>query len=48
MRIIIRALGMAVGGCLLALFLYVMMALPGVLSDRDSVVALTTMHRTQH
>jgi hypothetical protein len=48
MRIIIRALGIAAGGCLLALFLYVMLALPGVLSDRNSVVPLTTMHWTQH
>jgi hypothetical protein len=45
MRIIIRALGIAVGGCLLALFLYVMLALPSVLSDRDSIVGLTTMQR---
>ena len=45
MRIITRALGITVGGCLLALFLYVMLALPGVLSDRDSIVALTTMQR---
>jgi hypothetical protein len=28
-----------------ALFLYVMLALPGVLSDRDSIVALTAMQR---
>jgi hypothetical protein len=45
MRIIVRALGIAVGGCLIALFLYIMLALPGVLSDRDSIVALTTMQR---
>ena len=31
--------------CLLALFLYIMLALPGVLSDRDSIVALTAMQR---
>ena len=43
MRIIVRALGIAVGGCLIALFLYIMLALPGVLSDRDSIVALTAM-----
>ena len=45
MRIIVRVLGIAVGGCLLALFLYVMLSLPGVLSDRDSIVALTTLQR---
>jgi hypothetical protein len=45
MRIILRALGIAVGGCLVALFIYFMLALPGVLSDRDSIVALTTMQR---
>ena len=45
MRIIVRALGIAVGGCLIALFLYIMLALPGVLSDRDSIVALTAMQR---
>ena len=45
MRIVIRALGIAMGGCLIALFLYVMLALPGVLSDRDSIVALTTLQR---
>jgi hypothetical protein len=28
MRIIVRALGIAVGGCLVALVLYVMLALP--------------------
>ena len=48
MRIILRALGIAVGGCLIALFLYIMLALPGVLSDRDSIVALTAMQRHQH
>ena len=31
------------GSCLLALFLYLMLALPGVLSDRDSIVAPTTV-----
>jgi len=45
MRIIVRALGIAAGGCLIALFLYIMLALPGVLSDRDSIVALTAMQR---
>jgi hypothetical protein len=45
MRIITRALGIAVGGFLSALFLYVMLALPGVLSDRDSIVALMAMQR---
>ena len=40
MRIMVRALGIAVGGCLIALFLYIMLALPGVLSDRDSIVTL--------
>ena len=45
MRIIIRALGIAVGSCLFALFLYIILALPGVLSDQDSMVALTTMQR---
>ena len=43
MRMIVRALGIAVVGCLIALFLYVMLALPGVLSDQDSMVALTTL-----
>ena len=45
MRIIIRALGTTVGDYLIALFLYVMLALPGVLADRDSIVALTTTQR---
>jgi hypothetical protein len=45
MRIIVRVLGIALGGCLLALFLYIILALPGVLSDRDSFVALTTPQR---
>ena len=45
MRIIVRALGIAVGGCLVALFLYIMLALPGALSDRDSIVALTAKQR---
>jgi hypothetical protein len=45
MRMITRALGIAVGGCLIALFLYIMLALPGVLSDRDSIVALTPIQR---
>ena len=45
MRIIVRALGIAVSGCLIAVFLYIMLALPGVLSDRDSIVALTAMQR---
>ena len=45
MRIIVRALGIAVGGCLVALFLYIMLALPGMLSDRDRIVALTAMQR---
>jgi hypothetical protein len=47
MRIITRALGVAAGGCLLALFLYLVLALPGVLSDRDSIVVPTTMHGVQ-
>ena len=33
MRIVIRALGIAMGGCLIALFLYVMLALPGALGS---------------
>ena len=45
MRIILRALGIAMGGCLVALFLYIVLALPGILSDRDSIVALTPMQR---
>jgi hypothetical protein len=45
MRTIVRALGITVSGSLIALFLYVMLALPGVLSDRDSIVALTAMQR---
>jgi hypothetical protein len=45
MRTITRLLGIAVGSCLFALFLYIMLALPGVLSDRDSIVALTTPQR---
>ena len=47
MRIITRVLGIAAGGCLLALFLYLVLALPGVLTDRDSIVASATMHGTQ-
>jgi hypothetical protein len=47
MRTITRALGVAAGGCLLALFLYLVLALPGVLSDRDSIVARATMHGAQ-
>ena len=47
MRIITGVLDIAAGGCLLALFLYLVLALPGVLSDRDSIVALATMHGTQ-
>jgi hypothetical protein len=31
-----------------ALFLYVMLALPGMLSVPDSIVALTAMQRHQH
>ena len=45
MRTIARLLGIAVGSCLFALFLYIILALPGVLSDRDSIVALTTPQR---
>jgi hypothetical protein len=45
MRIIVRTLGIAMGGCLLALFLYIILAPPGELSDRDSFVALTTLQR---
>jgi hypothetical protein len=41
MRTTLRALGIATGGCLTALFIYLILALPGVLSDRDSIVALT-------
>jgi hypothetical protein len=37
MRIIVRALGIAMGGCLIAVFVYIMLALSGVLSDRDSI-----------
>lgn len=44
MRIITRALCVAAGGCLLAPFLYLVLALPGVLSGRDSIVARATMH----
>ena len=47
MRTITRALGVAAGDCLLALFLYLVLALPGVLSDRDSIVARATMHGAQ-
>jgi hypothetical protein len=46
MRIIVRVLGIAVGGCLIAVFLYLMLSLPGVLSDRDSIVALTATQRS--
>jgi hypothetical protein len=42
-----RALGVTAGSCLLALFLYLMLALPGVLSDRDSIVAPTTVFWAQ-
>jgi hypothetical protein len=45
MRIIVRVLGIAVGSCLFALFLYIILALPGVVSDRDSIVVLTAMQR---
>ena len=48
MRINFRALGVTAGGRLLALFLYVMLALPGVLSDRDNIATLTAMQRHQH
>jgi hypothetical protein len=41
--LITRALGITAGSCLLALFLYLLLALPGVLSDRDSIVAPTTV-----
>jgi hypothetical protein len=47
MRFITRVLGVAAGGCLLALFVYLVLALPGVLSDRDSIVVTTTMHGVQ-
>jgi hypothetical protein len=40
---ITRALGITAGSCLFALFLYLMLALPGVLSDLDSIVAPTTV-----
>jgi hypothetical protein len=46
MRTTLRALGIAAGGCLIALFLYLTLALPGVLSDRDSIVALTPVQST--
>jgi hypothetical protein len=46
MRIIVRALRISVGGCLIALFLYIVLALPGVFSDRDSIVALTAVQRS--
>jgi hypothetical protein len=44
---ITRALGITAGSCLLALFLYLVLALPGVLSDRDSIVAPTTVFWAQ-
>jgi hypothetical protein len=44
MRIVTRALCVAAGGYLLALFLQLTLALPGALSDRDSVVGPTTIH----
>lgn len=44
---ITHALGIAAGSCLLALFLYLVLALPGVLSDRDSIVAPITVHWAQ-
>ena len=47
MRMITRVLGIAAGGCLLALFLYLVLAFPGVLSDRDSIVATATLHGAQ-
>ena len=47
MRIITRVFGIAAGGCLLALFLYLVLALPGVLSDQDSIVATATLHGAQ-
>ena len=47
MRMITRVLGIAAGGCLLALFLYLVLALPGVLSDRDSIVATAMLHGAQ-
>ena len=47
MRFITRALGVAAGGCLLALFVYLVLALPGVLSDQDSIVVSTRMHGVQ-
>jgi hypothetical protein len=47
MRFITRVLGVAAGGCLLALFVYLVLALPGVLSDRDSIVVTTMMHGVQ-
>ena len=47
MRFITRALGVAAGGFLLASFLYLVLALPGVLSDRDSIVATATLHGAQ-
>ncbi len=42
MRIIARVLGIATGGCLLVLFFYLVLALPGVLSDQDSIVTRAT------
>jgi hypothetical protein len=47
MCIITRILGIAAGGCLLALFFYLILALPGVVSDRDSIIASATMHGAQ-
>ena len=44
---ITRALGITAGSCLLALFLYLMLALPGVLSDRGSIVAPTIVLSAQ-
>jgi hypothetical protein len=44
---ITRALGLTAGSCLLALFLYLVLALPGVLSDRDSIVAPIAVHWAQ-
>jgi len=45
MRIITRALGIAAGSCLLALFFYLVLAPRGVPSDRDSDMTATTMRR---
>ncbi len=44
---ITHALGITAGSCLFALFLYLVLALPGVLSDRDSIGGPITVHWAQ-